>query len=344
MNLALSNSVYNRLLLIVSGLGGLLFGIDVGIIAGALPYLEATSGLDPSQLSFIVAAVLLGSVISSLGAGALADWIGRKNLMILSALMFVISIPIIALAHGFAPLVLGRLLQGMSGGFIGVAVPLYLAECLGASNRGKGTGIFQWMLTFGFVLAALITLYFSYRLGAVTKLGNTAEIFAFKDHAWRGTFWLSLPPGLLFLLGGLVVSESPRWLFRRGKKAAALAALQRSRTTEQADSELLLMETNAAADAGAVAARGVNYRESLARRKYIVPFILACLILTLNQLTGVNSIIGYNTTILLQGGLSDYQAHIGSLLFSIVNFGITMIGVLLVDRKGRKFLLSLGSA
>src|SRR3954463_11452528 len=88
---------YNRFLLIVAGLGGLLYGVDVGIIAGALPYLEATSELNRGQLSIIVAAVLLGSVISTLFAGLLADWIGRKALMALSGVMFVISIPMIAL-------------------------------------------------------------------------------------------------------------------------------------------------------------------------------------------------------------------------------------------------------
>ncbi len=106
---------YNLFLLLVAGLGGLLYGIDVGIIGGALPYLEATSKLDPSQLSIIVAAVLLGSVFSTLFAGMLADWMGRKPLMILSGLSFILSIPVIALAHGYAPLFFGRLLQGMSG-------------------------------------------------------------------------------------------------------------------------------------------------------------------------------------------------------------------------------------
>ena len=119
-----------RFLLFIAGLGGLLYGIDVGIIAGALPYLEATSGLNAGQLSAIVAAVLLGSVISTLFAGMLADWMGRKKLMILSGLLFVLSIPAIALATGFTPLILGRLLQGISAGLIGVVVPLYLAECL----------------------------------------------------------------------------------------------------------------------------------------------------------------------------------------------------------------------
>jgi MFS transporter, SP family, solute carrier family 2 (myo-inositol transporter), member 13 len=138
---------YNRFLLLVAGLGGLLYGVDVGIIAGALPYLQATSHLNAGQLSFVVAAVLLGSVISTLFAGLLADWMGRKSLMSLSGVMFVISIPMIALSHGYGPLVFGRLLQGVSGGFIGVVVPLYLAECLVASDRGKGTGVFQWLLT-----------------------------------------------------------------------------------------------------------------------------------------------------------------------------------------------------
>jgi MFS transporter, SP family, solute carrier family 2 (myo-inositol transporter), member 13 len=95
-----AQTTYNRFLLLVAGLGGLLFGVDVGIIGGALPYLEATSGLSAGKLSFIVAAVLLGSVISTLFAGMLADWMGRKKLMTLSGVLFVVSIPVIALAQG----------------------------------------------------------------------------------------------------------------------------------------------------------------------------------------------------------------------------------------------------
>ena len=160
-NTIFNKSGYNRFLLLVAGLGGLLYGVDVGIIAGALPYLEATSGLTAGQLSFIVAAVLAGSVISTIFSGMLSDWLGRKKMMIISGVLFVISIPMIALAQGFTPLVLGRLLQGISAGFIGVAVPLYLAECLGASNCGKGTGVFQWLLTLGICAAALIAMGFS---------------------------------------------------------------------------------------------------------------------------------------------------------------------------------------
>jgi MFS family permease len=334
---------YNRFLLLVAGLGGLLYGVDVGIIAGALPYLEATSGLNAGQLSIVVAAVLLGSVISTLFAGLLADWMGRKPLMMLSGLLFVFSIPMISLSRGYESLVLGRLLQGISAGLIGVVVPLYLAECLAASTRGKGTGIFQWLLTLGIVTAAIVGMFFSFRVEEVAKLGDPARLFAFKDTAWRSIFWVSLPPGILFVIGSLMVSESPRWLFRRGRRDAAYAALLRSRTNQQADVELAEME-QATASEKAKTSTGASVQGSLLRRKYVIPFVLACVILACNQATGVNSIIGYNTNILLQSGLSDLQAHWGYVIFTIVNFLMTIGGVLLVDRKGRKFLLSVGSA
>jgi MFS transporter, SP family, solute carrier family 2 (myo-inositol transporter), member 13 len=334
---------YNRFLLLVAGLGGLLYGVDVGIIAGALPYLEATSGLNAGQLSIVVAAVLLGSVISTLFAGTLADWMGRKILMAISGVLFVVSIPMIALSHGYQPLVLGRLLQGISAGLIGVVVPLYLAECLSASSRGKGTGIFQWLLTLGIVAAAVVGMFFSIRVEQVARLGDPGGLFAFKDTAWRSIFWVSLPPGILFVIGSLMVAESPRWLFRRGRRDDALAALLRSRATEQANLELAEMEQAAAAEK-AQTSTGTKVKESLLRRKYVIPFVLACVILACNQATGVNSIIGYNANILLQSGLSDVQAHWGYVLFTVVNFLMTIGGILLVDRKGRKFLLSLGSA
>lgn len=334
---------YNHFLLLVAGLGGLLYGVDLGIIGGALPYLEATARLTAGQLSIIVAAVLLGSVISTLFAGMLADWMGRKPLMTLSGLTFVLSIPVIALSHGYGPLFFGRLLQGISGGLIGVVVPLYLAECLPASNRGKGTGVFQWLLTLGIVAAALIGIYYSYRVEAVARLADAATIFGFKDQAWRRIFWVSLPPGILFAAGSLFVAESPRWLFRRGKKELAFAALLRSRTPEQAHMELGEMEQTAVI-ANAQSATGHKFDGSLLQRKYVVPFLLACVILFCNTATGINSIIGYNTGILLQSGLSDLRAHWGYVIFTIMNFLMTIVGMTLVDRKGRRFLFLLGTA
>lgn len=333
----------NTLLLLVAGFGGLLYGVDVGILGGALPYLEATSGLSAGQLSIIVAAVLLGSVFSTLFAGLLADWMGRKPLMTLSGITFVISIPVIALSHGYGPLFFGRLLQGISGGLIGVVVPLYLAECLASSVRGKGTAVFQWLLTLGIVVAAFIGIYYSYRVEAIERVANSSAIFHFKDEAWRRIFWVSLPPGVLFVVGTFFVAESPRWLFRRGKVERARVALLRSRTPVEAETELREMQETASA-AQIKSATGKSIKDSLFQRKYMVPFVLACVILFCNTATGINSIVGYNTNILLQSGLSDLHAHWGYVIFTLVNFLFTIIGMTLVDKKGRKFLLILGTS
>lgn len=335
-------SSYNQFLLFVAGLGGLLYGIDVGIIAGALPYLEATSGLNAGQISFVVAAVLLGTVISTLFAGLLADRMGRRRLMILSGALFAASIPIIALSHSYEILILGRLCQGISAGLIGVVVPLYLAECLSPQDRGRGTAMFQWLLEIGILAAALVSMYYSFRVEDVAKLGNARLLFAFKDHAWRSIFWVSLPPGLLFVLGSYLVAESPRWLFRRGGPQLALEALQRSRSPEMARVELEEMERLQEEEKHK--ALGKRAAESLLRRKYVLPFLLACVILALNQTTGINSIIGFNTAILIQSGLSDVLAHWGYIVFTIVQVLGTIVGIKLVDRKGRKFLLSIGTA
>jgi len=328
-----------RYLLFVAGMGGLLYGIDVGIIAGALPYLEASAAqiwkLSTQQLSFVVAAVLLGSVLSSLAAGSLADFIGRKRLMLVSGLLFSLSIPIIALADGYVPLLLGRLLQGVSGGLIGVVVPLYLAESLPAAVRGRGTGIFQLLLTIGLVMAAAIGLLVAREVEAVAS-SAPSTLQTVQDGAWRRIFWLSLPPGLLFTAGVMLLAESPRWLLKRGERAAALQALQRTRTTEAAQAELDAI----GADHGGAA---VAEAGSLLQRRYVLPFLLACLILACNQATGMNSVLAYAVNIFEAGGLSGSTANVGDFALKLVNALMTILAVVLVDRKGRKFLLMLGT-
>lgn len=342
-----SKTRYNRFLLLVAGLGGLLYGIDVAIIQGALPYLQDTftlpdgNPLNAQQVSFVVAAFLLGTTISTLFAGMLSDLFGRRTILSFSGILFVISIPTIATAHRYEFLVGGRILQGMSGGLIGVAAPLYLAECLSASDRGKGTGIFQWLLVIGINIAGFVGLYYSHVVDDVTKLGDATELFAAKESAWRSIFWATMLPGILFVIGTFMVAESPRWLFRRGSVEAARVALLRSRDSAQAELELNEMAKTAAEENNRLT--NATARESFLHRKYVIPFILACVILSCNQATGINSVIGYNTTILIQGGLSDHPAHRASVIFNAVNFGITLIAVLLVDRKGRQFLLSLGA-
>ncbi len=341
-----------RYLLFIAGMGGLLYGIDIGIIAGALPYLESTASvawkLTAQQLSFIVAAVLLGSVLSSLFAGALADILGRRWVMFLAGALFSASIPLIALADGYTPLLLGRLLQGISGGLIGVVVPLYLAECLPAQQRGRGAALFQLLLTIGLVAAALIGLQQAQTVETATQAaqalpeaGRIAAIFTAKDHAWRSIFWVCLTPGLVFTIGALLLAESPRWLAQRGRIEQARQSLLRTRLPAAA--ELELREMLDTPENVAKASGNARARDPLLSRRYVLPFLLACLILACTQATGINSILAYVVNILNQAGLSGASANMADVLLKVLNAVMTVVAVLLVDRKGRKFLLMLGT-
>jgi sugar porter (SP) family MFS transporter len=340
------NSSYDCFLLLVAGLGGLLYGIDIGIIDPALGYLGKTMSMTEENKSVIVAAVLFGSMFASVIAGFFADLLGRKVMMLISAVMFIASVGIIFTSQTYLPLLCGRILQGMSGGVIAVVVPLYLAECLRADSRGKGASIFQFMLTFGIVVAAFVGDYYTKKAEASITLaaGNQQAIVAAADHAWRGMFLSVVYPGLFFLIGGFFISESPRWLYRKGRKEQARASMLRSRTVAETDFELAELETALMHEHSKPK---VSLMESLgeifSQRKYIIPFVIACVILGCTQATGINSILGFMTTILQQAGLTAESASQTSLWIKVLNCVMTVIAVMLVDKKGRKFLLKLGT-
>src|SRR5277367_2705259 len=333
---------YGRFLIFVSGLGGLLYGIDVGIIAAALLYLNRTINLTVEQTSLIVAAVLGGGMCSSLVAGVLAHWLGRKKMMIVSGALFVLSVGLIVISQGFVPLFLGRLLQGISGGVIAVVVPLYLAECLGANNRGRGTAVFQFMLTFGIVIAATVGWFYTRQAEAAitAAAGNQDLILAAANHAWRGMFLAIVYPGLVFFLGSFFLSETPRWLFRHGKQEQALVALRRSSPEAEAQLQMREMKSLAAESQRKADSHSTG---SLLQRKYVVPFVLACIVLAVQQTTGINSILGFLVIILRQAGMSASHATEGDVAVKVLQCVMTVVGVALVDKKGRLFLLKLGT-
>jgi SP family myo-inositol transporter-like MFS transporter 13 len=338
-----SPAAYGRFLIIIAGFGGLLYGIDIGVIAAALLYLSKTVSLTLAQTSAIVAAVLGGSMISSLIAGLLSDWLGRRRIMIASGVMFLASVGLIVLSQGFAMLLLGRLLQGMSGGVIAVVIPLYLAECLGANTRGRGTAIFQLMLTFGVVIASLTGLFYTRAAEAAiaAAAGNALLIRAAEDHAWRGMFLAMIYPGLIFFSGTLLMVETPRWLFRQGRRQDALASLKRLLPANEAELQLREMEAIASENKEK---DSTSLGDSLLQRKYVIPFVLACVILACTQATGINSILGFLVIILKQAGMSSAHATEGDLVVKIIHCLMTVVAVLLVDKKGRTFLLKIGTA
>lgn len=342
---------YAKYLLVMAGLGGLLYGVDVGVIAAALPYIEKTASYTSGQLGFIVGMVLWGSVISSLFAGQLAEWFGRKKLIIVSAFFFTLSIPVICASGWFEGgnfwlLTFGRTLQGASAGLVGVVVPMYLAECLDAESRGKGTGMFQLLLTIGLVFAAVIGLVVTMWVGAaVLKEGEVAspEKLASWVKAWQTIFWCSAIPGLILFFGAFKLKESPRWLYRQGRKDEALASLAANNGEEKAKEILSEM---IAADEAEAAQKAANKAatDTIFQKKYVIPFVLAVVILACNQTTGINSVLNYTVTIFQKTGMQGAFANFSDLAIKVMNMVMTIVACALVDKKGRKFLLKLGTS
>ena len=416
---------YAKFLLIMAGLGGLLYGVDVGVIDTALPYIERTTTFTQGQIGWIVGMALWGSLPSSMIAGLLAEWFGRKKMIVASALLFLISIPVIC-ASGFFEgghfwvMIAGRAMQGAAAGLFGVIVPMYLAECLDADSRGKGTGMFQLLLTIGILFVAVVGLCIAPFIGDAKKAVDTkavengivvfeqkvneknepvwkldaqgkevlddcgekipvlvldesgkpkpkldkagkkipdakridfelikewipSEQIASWTYAWQAIFLLTCIPSLILFFGAFRLKESARWLYKKGRKDEALASLAANNGEEKAQeilAEMLVADEAAAAEKAANAAA----TDSLFQKKYVIPFILAVVILACNQTTGINSVLNYTVTIFQKTGMQGAFANMSDAVIKIVNCVMTVVACALVDKKGRKFLLKLGTS
>ena len=310
-------------IILFAGIGGILYGYDIGIIAGALIFMKHEIALSITQISILVAAVLGGGSIATLISGPLSDRFGRRTMITVSALMFIIGILILVSSHSFSGVLTGRLTEGVGVGIITIIIPLYLAEAAPAAIRGSGVTAFQLFLTSGILIAYLVALLFAHS-------GN-----------WRGMFLCSLIPGALLLIGSFLIIESPRWLFFKGKKEQTIKALQRSRSEQEAKHDLFMMTKLETEKKERVAA---GIKEKIWQKRYIVPFLIAFIVAILTQLTGINVFLQLCTLILKHSGLqSNVISMLGSAGIGLVNFVGTLIAMLLVDKVGRRPLLILGS-
>ena len=302
-----------RYLLAIAGLGGFLYGVDFGVIAAAEPYMKAMGVYSEARISYIVGAVLLGGIMASLSAGALAEWLGRKRMIVVSAAMFLLAIPIVSLSLGsFYVLYAGRVLQGMSAGYMAVVMPMYLTETLPADIRGRGTGVFQFCLGFGLVVAAGAGCLVATWYGA----SDTADA-AGRVAAWGANFWWTMLPVAVLFFGSLKLPESPVWLGRKTGKPGM------------------------SGNPGKSGKHGIS--GELLQRRYLVPFLLACLVLTFNKTTGMSSFTSYLVSILHSAGFEGIYANWGQLAVKFTNMLVTIAAAALVDRKGRTWLLKVGT-
>ena len=318
----MTEKAHARFLLAIGGLGGLLYGIDFGVIAVSMPYIKALGIYTDAQVSWIVGAVMFGGILASATAGVLCDWLGRKRMIAVAAALFLVAIPVVCFSGtSLAVMLAGRVLQGMSAGYMAVVMPMYLAECLPPETRGRGTGIFQLFLGIGLVTAAAVGILISAMFGAADAAADVVSDEA-KSLAWRVNFWWTLVPVAVLFVGSLFLGESPVWL---KMKAAAKSG-------------------GGVTCADGPSGQGGGARDSLLQRRYVIPFVLAVLVLTFNKTIGMSSIVAYAVTLFQKAGLSGALGNVGDLALKGTNLAVTLLAVALVDRKGRTWLLKVGTA
>jgi SP family galactose:H+ symporter-like MFS transporter len=314
-HVAASHFVY--LAAAVSALGGMLFGYDIGVISGAILFIQSEFSLSSGMEEVVVSAVLLGSLVGALVGGLLADRWGRRKLLIITAIVFGLGAIGAATAPSTAWLIPARILAGMAIGVASFVAPLYISEIAPVAVRGKLVAINQVALTTGIVISYLVDYAFA---GA---------------GAWRSMFALALVPATAFGIGLAFIPDSPRWLAARGDLEQARGVLNRIRLPDQVTPELNEIQQSLQQQK----AHWSELLSPLLRMAMIVGVGLAIA----QQITGINTVIYYAPTILKSAGLSSSSAAIlASVGVGLINVALTVVAMQLLDRVGRRPLL-LGS-
>ena len=302
----------------IAGLGGILYGFDMGIIAAALIFVRSTFGLSRQMEEMVVSIVLVGAMLGALAGGAITDRIGRRATLIWGAVLFVVGSILAPLSPDVATLIAARALLGVAIGFTSVTAPVYVSELAPPQSRGMLIGFYQFALTIGIALADLIGYWLA------------------RQHAWRLMFGLGAIPAALFLLMLLNVPESPRWLFAQNRASDAEAVLKSY--TDGPGARFLLEDIQAS-----LSAKVERHWSALWSPAVRGSLFIAVGFTVLQQVTGINTIIYYGPRIFSLAGIaSDEHAIFATLLVAIVNVLATVIALVLVDRVGRKPLLYTG--
>jgi sugar porter (SP) family MFS transporter len=315
-----------RLLLIsviVAALGSFLFGFDTAVISGTTDALRSAYGLTDNLLGFTVASALIGTLFGALLVGRPADRWGRRPVLAVLGVVFLVSAVGCAYAWNWHALLFFRWLGGVAVGGASVVSPVYITEIAPAQRRGVLVAIAQLNIVLG-ILAA----YFSnYIVGHFVGLNN--------PDVWRWMFGVMAVPSVLFLAASLVIPESPRWLVKRGRRDRAEEILGRlgheDPALEVADIEASLQHELA------------GRHESLWQRKYLAPLLIAFMVAAFNQLDGINAVIYYTADIFKMAGADRTSALMQSVIVGVTNLVMTIVGMMLIDRVGRKILLLVGS-
>jgi len=312
----------NQLLIFstVAALGGLLFGFDTGVISGAIPFIKLEFYLNSYQEGFAVSNLMIACVIGALIAGPIADWTGRKKVLILCAVLFIVSAILSALPRSFTELVIARFIGGIGVGVASVVSPMYIAEISPAKIRGRLVALNQLAIVIGILLS-----YLSNWLLVDTGINN-----------WRYMLVAEILPATTFLMGLFFILESPRWLTKEGLEKDALDVLKVVAGVENADHELQEVKKS-------LAEKKTSLKELLhpSLRRVLIVGILFSLFA---HITGIDTIIYYGPIIFLESGFKTDSALLASVIIGITNLIFTFVGMAMIDKAGRKFLLLVGIA
>ncbi len=303
---------------VVAALAGLMFGLDVGVIAGANQFIQASFHISDRILEWIVSSVMLGAAVAAALAGWFSASLGRRRALIASAVLFVLGALLSAFAWSPMSLIAARLVLGLAVGAAAFTAPLYLAEVAPENRRGAIISMYQLMITIGILLAFLSDL-------ALTPTGS-----------WRWMLGVIAIPGALFLLGVLTLPESPRWLMMRGRVEQAREVLHHLRGSE----EVVNREIGEIAEQLRQPQRG--WHLFLQNRNFRRSVGLGVLLQVIQQLTGINVMIYYAPRIFEHVGFAVNAAMWSTVSVGVVNVLATFIAIGLVDRIGRKPILYAG--
>jgi len=304
-----------------AALGGLLFGYDTGVISGALIFIKREFGLTTAAEEIVVSGVLLGATIGAIIGGKAADFFGRRRVLLVTAAIFGIGALTSAIAPSPAILIVSRVVLGLAIGLASTNVPVYLSEVAPARARGWVVSLFQLAVTIGIVIAYL-----------------TDYAFAGME-GWRWMLGLAVVPALVFGAGMFFLPETPRWLIRGGQHEVAHRVLIRIR--ELADVDVEIEEIKASLAQQTESGRWVDLLSQQVRPALIVGLGLAIF----QQITGINTVIYYAPKILQAAGFNSASgAILATAGVGVVNVGMTIIAMFLVDRAGRRPLLLIGIA
>ena len=314
-------------LTMIASLGGLLFGFDTGVISGALVYLHETFALTPVTEGLVVTSLLFpGATAGALLGGPLADRAGRKQSLVTSGVVFLISTITCALAPNVAVLVLGRIALGFAVGVASVVVPLYLAEMPPASQRGRIVTVNQLMLVIGLFLAFVMN----------AVLANLIS----DQTVWRYMLGVAFIPAAAFLIGMLRLPDTPRWYASKGMLSEARRTLQRAHLAERVESEYKQITDLVDADAkkGEVTAFATLRAEPWMKRLIVVGVILA----VAQQTTGINVVMYYAPTVLEDSGLTRSASLLASVTVGIAMIVFTVVGMWILGLTGRRKMMLIG--